>query len=86
MKKLKLAFVAIAIAAGVGGAFGSKPAALCEGQIQYWYDGTYHEAGELGVDYACWTMPGTCTYYKPDPINQPNTYAPCRAGVIQLFH
>ena len=87
MNKFKLAFVAIAIAAGVGGAFASKPTALCEGQTQYYYNGSYLPAGVYGVDYACWDIPGsTCTYYKPDPFNQPNSYAPCRPGSFQSTH
>jgi hypothetical protein len=88
MNKIKLALVAIAIVTGVGGAFASKPAKdICESAPQYYYTGsTYVLAGTYGVHYACWSMPGTCTYYKPDPINQPGLYLPCRPGVIQRFN
>jgi hypothetical protein len=83
MRKVKLALIAAAVVISIGGAFASKSrCALCEGYTQFHkVNGGYVEAGEYGYDYGCWQLPGTCTYYKPDPINQPNYYAPCRAGV-----
>jgi hypothetical protein len=84
MRKLKLTIIAIAIVGSVGGAFASKKrCALCEAYTQYHkVNGGYEEAGDFGYDYGCWQLSGnTCTWYKPDPVNQPDYYAPCRSGV-----
>jgi hypothetical protein len=83
MKKVKLALITVAIITSIGGAFASKNrCVLCEYSQQYYRFGTgYLPAGEYGYDYACWQISGsTCTYYKPDPINQPEYYVPCRGG------
>ncbi|OQP63532.1 hypothetical protein A3860_24645 [Niastella vici] len=80
MNKIKLAFIATAILAAVGGAFATRPCVQCEVGQQYYWNGTgYIATGEYGVDYLCGNG-GVCTYYKPDPIGQPNYYAPCRTG------
>jgi hypothetical protein len=81
MNKIKLAFIATAILAGVGGAFAMKPCVQCEHFPQYMRVGTvYVPIGEFGVDYDCMVSGGICTWYKPDPLGQPNTYAPCHVG------
>lgn len=81
IKKIKLAFIAAAIVLAVGGAYATKPALACDTQPQYYYNGSgYVAAGTYGVNYFCISNPTTCTYYKPNPISQPNVYAPCRTG------
>lgn len=81
MNKIKLAFIAIAILTAVGGAFATSTCFQCEHQVQYFYNGQgYVEVGTYGYDYDCFVTGGTCTYYKPDPIGQPNVFAPCREG------
>jgi hypothetical protein len=81
MNKIKLAFIATAILAGVGGAFATKPCVGCEVATQYGYTGSsYFQVGQFGVDYDCLPSAGNCTYYRPDPIGHPGVYAPCRTG------
>jgi hypothetical protein len=81
MNKIKLAFIAIAILTAVGGAFATSTCFQCEYQTQYRYNGGgYVEVGIYGYDFDCFVTGGTCTYYKPDPIGQPNVYAPCHLG------
>jgi hypothetical protein len=81
MNKVKMAFIAIAILTAVGGAFATNSCVQCEHSIQYYFNGGgYQQAGEFGNDYDCYVTGGTCTYYKPDPIGQPNVYAPCHIG------
>lgn len=83
MKKIKLALIAMAVVLAIGGAYATKPVLACEGLPQYYYTGSsYVSAGTFGVNYDCMDEPGTCTYYKPNPVGQPNTYAPCRTGVF----
>lgn len=86
MNKIKLAFVATAILAAVGGAFATKPCLACENSQQYMWNGTnYVPVGTYGVNYDCYVGGGTCTYYIPDPWTQPNVYAPCRQGGYTPF-
>lgn len=81
MNKIKMAFIATAILAGVGGAFAMRPCVQCEHFPQYIRSGMgYIPAGEFGLDFDCLIAGGICTYYKPDPLGQPNTYAPCHTG------
>jgi hypothetical protein len=83
MSKVKMVFVAIAILAAVGGAFATRPCVQCEHSKQYYYNGQgYIDAGQYGVNFDCWVTGGVCTYYRPDPIGQPNYYAPCHEGVF----
>lgn len=80
MRKLKIALISSAILLAIGGAFASRPCQNCVYSDQYYYSGgVYYPAGTYGYDYYCWDLPGTCTYYRPDPFN-PNYYVPCRAG------
>lgn len=77
MKKLKLILVSSAIFIGVGSAWASR-CALCEYYQQYYLlNGTYQQAGTLGVSYVCLDEFGTCTYYKPLPTSN---YTPCQSG------
>jgi hypothetical protein len=86
MNKVKLAFITIAILTAVGGAFATRPCMQCENAPQYYYTGSvYQPVGLYGEDYDCYVTAGTCTYYKPDPIAQPNVYAPCRIGAYMPF-
>lgn len=56
----------------------------CESYPQYYKVGTaYYPAGILGYDYICWNQPGTCTYYKPNPLIE--VYYPCQLGVFQAI-
>jgi hypothetical protein len=81
MNKIKLALIATAILVGVGGAFATRPCLPCELSVQYYNNGNgYYEAGEIGVNYDCFTTAGICTFYKPNPLTRPNEYAPCRTG------
>ena len=83
MNKVKLAFIAIAILTAFGGAFATTTCVQCEHSTQYYYNGGgYIEVGEYGADFDCFVTGGTCTYYKPDPIGQPNVYAPCHEGAF----
>jgi len=87
IKKIRLAFIAAAIVLAVGGAYATKPVLVCEGQTQYYKMGSsYFPAGTYGVNYYCSENPITCTYYKPNPLSQPNVYAPCRSGVFNLIN
>jgi len=80
MNKIKVAFIALAIFAGVGGAFATN-CEQCENSAQYINNGTgYLRVGLYGEDWDCFVAGGICTFYKPDPIGQPNVYAPCHEG------
>lgn len=81
MNKIKLAFIAFAILTAVGGAFATSTCFQCEHQTQYINNGGgYVEVGEYGYNFDCFVTGGICTYYKPDPIGQPNVYSPCHIG------
>ena len=80
MRKIKVLFIIVAVAAGIGGALATQQSRSCEEQTQYFKWGSwYFEAGEYGTDYHCAGSVGVCTYYRPYP-GQPNTYIPCRTG------
>jgi hypothetical protein len=82
MNKIKLALIATAILAGIGGAFATRPCDQCESHPQYVPSGMgYVDAGRHGIEYYCFNGGGICTYWKPDPLSQPNSYAPCRLGL-----
>lgn len=81
MNKIKMALIAAAILAGVGGAFATRPCAQCEHNPQFIPSGQgYVQVGEYGVDYICYTSVGICTYYQDDPWGRPNRFVPCRFG------
>lgn len=76
MNKIKMAFVAIAILAGVGGAFATN-CVQCDNSDQYIYNGsTYVRVGIIGEDYDCFISGGVCTYYQ----SSPGVYTPCHLG------
>lgn len=82
MNKIKMALIATAVLVAVGGAFATRPCYQCEHSIQYVPSGSgYVEAGQFGVDYDCVLGTGAvCSFYRPDPVGQPNYYAPCYLG------
>jgi len=73
--------MALAIVAAVASAFTTKPAFVCDFQVQYYWNGAgYEEAGVFGMDYDCdWNQIEACTYYRPNPL-QPNNYVACKPG------
>ena len=87
MKKLKMTLLTVAIVVAVTGAFATKPKTLCEGQTQYYWNGTsYQLAGDMGVTYDCdFNSGAVCTYYRPDPVGHPNQYVACQSGVFVKF-
>ena len=79
----KFIVVIIAVIAASAFKFGKAP---CENQPQYYFNGTsYQPAGNNGEDYICNQGVGTCTYYRPDPINNPYYYLPCIYGIHERF-
>ena len=86
MRRIKVAFISTAIVLGLGSAYAGRPCDACTYADQYIYSGgTYVPAGTFGYDYYCLDFGGVCTFYKPNPITQPNTYAPCRFGVYTII-
>lgn len=86
MRGIKTILIAVAVLTAVGGALAAKkPVNSCEYSTQYYLVGsTYVEAGTIGENYYCWTSPpDICTYYKPDPVWQPNYYEPCYDGLYE---
>jgi hypothetical protein len=81
MKKIKMGLMAVVILLGIGGAFATKPTEFCELEVQYYYNGSYQEAGEFGTTYYCAGGSGVCTYWKPYPVTQPNYYQACKVGM-----
>ena len=80
MSKIKLACIAVAIVVGIGGAFATKPCALCETQQQYIkFQNGWIPVGEYGTDYICSNSAGTCTWVQESPY-LPNSFVPCRTG------
>jgi hypothetical protein len=80
MKKLRLVFIALALIAGVGGAFATIPDPNCIWEIQFRkVNGAYVEIfGDFGVDFYCEQNEAkTCTYYW-DAFSY--SYLPCRIG------
>ena len=77
MKKIKLSIMTMAIALSIGGAFATskRVTQTCQAATQYYYNGSYVLAGQIGVNYICLTSPNTCTYYKVG-----SNYVPCMTG------
>jgi hypothetical protein len=85
MTKIKMGFVIalIGIACAAAGAKSDPP---CWYNQQYYKVGnSYLPAGVLGVDYDCWESTSTCTYYRPNPVTQPNYYVPCLDGTYTVI-
>lgn len=82
MKRTKISLMALAAIAALTTAFATRPDCLsCENTQQYHKNGSVYEAmGEFGIDYDCDPNVSTCTYYRPNPVMQPNVYAACRLG------
>ncbi len=79
MKKMKVILMSVAILGAVTSAFTTRPKVNCVDMPQ-WYEDTsgWHEAGEIGRNYACTLAPQlTCTYYI-DPSS--GLMTPCRLG------
>lgn len=74
----------ITIVAAVCSAFATKSDVVCEDCPQYYLSsGVYVPVpGNFGEMYDCdyYNDATTCTYYKPNPAQYPNYYAPCRLG------
>jgi len=78
MKRIKLFLVSIAVVAAVSSALAAKLTDPCEYLPQFVYaSGYYVPAGELGVDYLCWSNVGTCTYARENIFSD---FYPCQAG------
>jgi len=85
MKKIKAAFIAIAIIVALSSAFAFRPCVACQNATQYYWNGSgYVQAGILGVTYYCQTSAGWCTYYLTNP-NDPNSYGGCQPGSYTPF-
>lgn len=83
MKKMKF-FVYLAAIVAVTSAFATRQDSPCYFSTQYYWDGvSYQLAGIYGQDFDCDYEPSiTCTYYRPNPVTQPNSYAACRLGLF----
>lgn len=85
MKRIKLILIGSSIILSLGTAWATtRPTcAPCENFQQYHlYGGQYIPTGDFGFDYFCLDeYPDICTYYRPNPIFQPNTYLPCQRGL-----
>ena len=76
MKKIKLAFIAMAILVSIGGAFATRSRIDCRYSLQYYQVGSsFVPAGEIGVNYVCEVGPGICTFYQVG-----SNYAACQTG------
>ena len=86
MRKIRIFLMSAAVFIAVSTALAGKNRFDCVDSPQFYKTsaGGYSPAGEFGVDYFCWNTAGVCTYYRPNPIGQPNTYLPCRLGTFQL--
>jgi hypothetical protein len=81
MKKFRVILMSFIILIAVGGAFATTDPP-CVYQQQFYRSGFgFYPAGTEGVHYACVLCPFACTYYRPDPVLQPNNYVPCKSGL-----
>jgi len=87
MKRIKLVLLSTAVLFAFGTAIATRPHAYdCTFAPQYYFNGaSYIPAGTYSYDYTCLSGAGVCTYYKPDPVFNPNFYLPCRYGRFQLL-
>lgn len=79
MKKIKFAFMSIAVVGAITAAVATTNfKAPCEYMSQYrLYNGTYVPAGTVGLDYYCVGALDVCTWYKPWPSSD---WIPCKGG------
>ena len=72
-----MSIMTMAIALSIGGAFATslKVTQTCQAYTQYYYNGGYQLAGQIGVNYICVTSANNCTYYKVG-----TNYVPCMTG------
>jgi len=86
MNRLRIMLLSIAVFSAVGTALATRPHFDCTFATQYYYNGSaFVPAGRLGYEYSCGTGAGVCTWYKPDPIFNPDYYQPCRTGIFQIL-
>jgi hypothetical protein len=87
MKRIKIVLNAIAITVAIAGALATRFYTKQEDQPQYIpCNNTYLPAGEYGIDYNCFDSAGECTFYRPDSLNHPNQFLPCKRGRYQAIH
>lgn len=81
MKSIKLVAFGLAVLLSLGAGIAKEQCLSCTTLTQYYFDGfNYVQVpGRYGFEYYC-DNGITCTYYKPDPFQQPNYYVPCRSG------
>lgn len=81
---MKFSLKALAAIVAIGSAFAMRPPVVCDNSPQYHWNGNmYVLLGEFGVDYDCdWNPAITCTYYRPNPIAQPNLFSACKLGTF----
>jgi hypothetical protein len=73
--------VSLAIIIALGTSFATVPCQSCLNYTQYYEAGTYYfPAGVYGQEYTCEGSIGPCTFWRPNPVLQPNYYMPCRTG------
>jgi hypothetical protein len=81
MTKIKVTGITVALLGLLCAAFKSAQNPPCWYNQQYYLvGGTYVPAGILGETYICWESTNTCTYYRPNPVTQPNVYVACQDG------
>jgi hypothetical protein len=83
MKKVKLAFIAMAIFLSIGGAFATRSLVDCRFSPQFYKVGSsFLPAGQEGINFACETGGGICTW-----VQVGNNFQACRTGIfVQLPH
>jgi hypothetical protein len=81
MKKFRVILMSFIILIAIGGAFATSDPPCVYDQQFYKSGLNYFPTGIYGVHYACAVCPYNCTYYRPDPVLQPNNYVPCKTGL-----
>jgi hypothetical protein len=83
MKKVRMPIAAVLLSVVLLISFRSSRQSVCVYSPQFIKVGASYLPvnGVEGVDYDCWFEPiYTCTYYRPNPVWQPNYYVACRSG------
>jgi len=83
MKKINMPIAAAFFAIVLLISFRPSRQSVCTYSPQFYKSGSSYVPvkGVMGVDYDCWYEPiGTCTYYRPNPVWQPNYYVACKSG------